>query len=131
MRTQEEILKRFKEVKDIFGTQRGDLISYLTFENAKIFLKEEYVKKVENEEEEWEVLIDAKKEILDYLKFAYEKAESQKGLSAARSMLHFKTWVWIDNPDFYKEIISDINNYYDYGLPTLDKISAFYGYSRD
>jgi len=46
MRTQQEILARFEKADDFFGTQQGDLISYMEFEFAKPFLKEDYVKKL-------------------------------------------------------------------------------------
>lgn len=128
MRTHQEILERFKKVDDFFGTQQGDLISFMEFENAKPHLSEEYLKKVEAGEEKWEQLTDPKKEILEYLEFAYDKAHSQRGLSAGRSMLHFKTWIWLDDEKFYNKIIGMIDNYTDYGLPTLDKISKHYGY---
>jgi len=128
MRTQQEILERFENASDIFGTQKGDLLSYMSFENAKPYLKEDYVKQVEAGEEVWKVSIDPEKEILDYLPFAYEKAEGERGLSAARSMLHFKTWIWLDDEDFYNEVIDLIDNYTNYGIPALDKISRHYGY---
>ena len=51
MRTQEEILARFEKADDFFGTQQSDLLSYMEFEFAKPFLKEDYVKKVETGEE--------------------------------------------------------------------------------
>ncbi len=54
-RTQEEILERFKQVNDLFGTQREDLIEYMEFEYAKQFLKEDYVAQVERGEKKWEV----------------------------------------------------------------------------
>jgi len=130
MRTQEEILARFEKADDIFGTQKSDLLYYMSFENAKPYLKEDYVKQVESGEEKWEVSTDPKKEILEYLDFAYDKAEGERGLSAGRSMLHFKTWIWLDDEIFYNEIIGMIDNYTNYGIPTLDKISKHYGYVR-
>lgn len=126
IRTQEEIKERFDQADDLFGTQKGDLISYMTFENAKPYLKEEYVKQVESGEEKWEQSTDPKKEILEYLDFAYEKAEGERGLSAGRSMLHFKTWIWLESKEFYNEIIDLIDNYTSYGIPVLDKISEHY-----
>lgn len=129
-RTQQEILERFEKANDPFGTQQGDLIDYMDFETARQFLKEDYIKQVESGTAQWEKQTDAKKEILEYLDFAYEKAEGERGLSAARSMLHFKTWTWLDDPTFYDEIIGDIENYTDYGLPTLDKIAKHYGFTR-
>ena len=130
-RTQQEIKQRFDEANDMFGTQHGDLISYMTFETAKEFLKEDYVKQIEGGSEKWEQRTDPKKEILDYLSFAYDKADGERGISAGRSMLHFRTWVWLDDKDFYAEIESLINNYTNYGIPALDKISEHYGYSRN
>lgn len=130
MRTQEEIKARFENAEDFIGTQKGDLIEFMEFDTAKSFLKEDYVKQVESGEEKWEVKTDAKKEILDYLDFAYEKAENERGLSAGRSMLHFKTWIWLDDDKFYNEIIDMIDNYTDYGIPTLNKIAEHYGYVR-
>lgn len=130
MRNQAEIMKRFEESNDLFGTQKGDLISYMTFENAKPHLKEDYVAKVEVGEEKWEPSTDPKKEILEYLDFAYDKAEGQRGLSAGRSMLHFKTWIWLDDQKFYDEVISMIEGYTDYGIPALDRIAEHYSFKR-
>jgi hypothetical protein len=131
MRSQEEIVKRINESDDLFGTQIGDLVDYLEFENAKQFLNQNFIDKVEKSEEEWVVKKEPKNEILDYLDFAYSKAEDERGLSAARSMLHFKSWIWLDDDKFYNEIIDLIDNYTDYGIPALDKISEHYGYLRN
>lgn len=131
MRTQEEILARFKKVDDLFNTQKVDLIDYMTFENAKPYLQEDYVLKVDSGEEKWDMNDDPKKEILEYLDFAYEKAEGERGLSASRCMAHFRTWIWLDDDKFYNEIIHLIDNYTDYGIPALDKISEHYGYIRE
>lgn len=125
-------MERFNEVDDLFGTQKGDLVEFMTYENAKQYLAEDYVAKVESGEETFEPpLTDAKKQILDYLPFAYDKAENQRGLSAARSLLHMKTWIWLDDPDFYKEILPMIENYSDYGIPALDRISIRYNFKRE
>lgn len=130
IRTQEEIKERFEASNDMLGTQQGDLIKYMTFENAKPYLIDEYVKQVEDGEKEWIQNTDPKKDILDYMDFAYDKAEGERGLSAGRSMLHFKTWIWLDNKEFYDEIIDMIDNYSNYGIPTLNKIAEHYGYKR-
>ena len=130
MRTQEEIMSRFEKADDLFGTQKGDLIDYMTFENAKPHLQEEYLAKVESGEEKWDIKTDPKKEILEYLDFAYDKAEGERGLSAGRSMLHFRTWIWLEDEKFYNEVINLIDNYTNYGIPALNKISKHYGYAR-
>lgn len=130
IRTQEEILERFNQVDDILDIQKNDLAAYLSFENVKPFLTEEDVEKVENGDEKWEQSTDPKEDILDYLEFAYEKAENERGLSAYRSMLHFKTWIWLDNEEFYNEIIDMLDNHTEYGIPALDKIAEHYDWER-
>lgn len=130
MRTQEEIIARFNVSDDMMGTQKWDLIELMTYENAKQFLKKEFIESVEKGENKWEQKTETKTTILGYLSFAYDKAEGERGLSAARSMMHFKTWIWFDDEKFYNEIISDIENYTDYGIEVLNKIAAHYGYSR-
>lgn len=126
IRTQEEILARFNEVYDFIQIQRHDLLAFMEYETAKPFLKDEYIEKVISGEESWSHLTDPKKEILDYLEFAYDKARSARGLSAARSLLHFKTWIWLDNDELYKELEESFENYTDYGIPVLDKIAKHY-----
>lgn len=130
MRTQQEIKERFEKNEDLFGTQRSDLIEFMNLETAKLYLKGDYLAKVEAGEEIWGAKSDARKEILDYLDFAYEKAENERGLSAARSLLHMKTWIWLDDQVFYDEVIDLIEDYTDYGLPALDKIAQHYGFVR-
>lgn len=131
VRTQEEILARIKskESDDFFGTQKSDLIDSLTFENAIEFLKDDYVKDVKDGKQEYKQITDTKEAILDYLPFAYEKCYGQRGLSAARSLLHFKSWIWLDDADFYDKFMSMYNgDHNDYGKSILDAISKHYGF---
>ncbi|WP_375560213.1 hypothetical protein ACE193_21275 [Bernardetia sp. OM2101] len=129
-RTQEEIRERFDKAKDFLDVQKKDLLEFMEFETAKDLLNKEYVKQVEAGEEIWEVE-NAKEKIMDYLPFAYEKAENERGISAARSMLHFKTWIWIDNAEFYDEILPMLKDYTNYGIPTLNRIAEKYGYIKE
>lgn len=62
-RTQAEIMERFNTVDDFMGIQKSDLIPYMTFENAKPFLKDEYVSLVNEGEEIWTPLTKAKLEV--------------------------------------------------------------------
>lgn len=100
MRTQQEIIDKIKstdEYDDFFGVIRCDLVDFLEYENAKEFLKEGATKK------KWDKLrtpmTDAaiKKEINKYMQFAWEKANSCRGLSANRSINHMSAWLWILN----------------------------------
>ena len=115
-RTQEQILVRIKEIEsdDFFGFQTSDLIQFLTFENAKPWLKEGVAA------EQWEQGVDPVELIKDYLPFAWDKANNCRGLSAGRSLEHMKAWVWLDDkPDLLKQIEED---YEYYGKPHLVKI---------
>jgi len=129
MRTQEEVIERINEVDDFFGFEQRDLIQFLDFEHAQEFFKEEFVEQVKQGKEKWETT-DAKKTILEYLPFAYQKAEDERGLSAGRSMKHFRAWIWFDDPEFFEKVLPLIDNYTDYGIPALDAISEHYGFKR-
>lgn len=120
-RTQDEILVRIKTVEkdDFFGFQTGDLIEFLTYENAKPWLKEGATA------EQWKHLTDPVERLKDYMPFAWDKANDCRGLSAGRSLEHMKAWVWLDgNIDLLTQIEED---YEYYGKPHLVKICQAYG----
>ncbi len=131
-RTIEEIVTRINDRKyhDFLGTQGSDLVGALPYEAAKPFLNDEFIKKHEAGEEKWEPTTDFKKEILEYLPFAFGKAWDERGISAERSLYHLKTWIWLDGNDaFYEKVLPFIENYTDYGLPALRMIAEEYGYT--
>jgi len=57
----------------------------------------------------------------DYIDFAFEKAENQRGISAERSIWKFKQWLWVLEDD---SIPTD--NYCDYGIEILKCITEKY-----
>ncbi len=123
MRTQAEILERIEAVKndDFFGFQRSDLIDYLDFEHAKPYLKDG-VSEAQWAERE---ILEPEQAILDYLPFAWEKANDERGLSANRSMEHMKAWLWLAGDDD----VSWIDERYEfYGKPHLERISERFGF---
>lgn len=127
VRTQEEILNRLKTGKlDIFGTQRADLVDALTYENAEPFLEDDYKKAVKDGSIVYDQLVDPLYKIVDYIDFAQGKIDDERGLSAMRSMLHFKTWIWLIDPEFYNEIGEELEEYNDYGQENLDRIKERY-----
>ena len=133
MRTQQQILERFRSENDPLGIQKQDLLYFMDFETAKSvsgLLDEDFVQRIESGKQQWEMLIDPKKQILNYLGFAYDKAYSKRAMSVERSLLHFRTWVWLDDPEFYESIISLVDNHTDYGIPALDAIAEHYGYEK-
>lgn len=118
MRTQEEILQRIPTItiaNDIFGVEKVDLISALNYENAKPFLNN-------TDEDEWEPITDFKKEMKDYMDFALDKAINERGLSAYRSLSHYRAWLWLDGDE---EIWPNILDYTGYGMNKLLKICKY------
>lgn len=133
MRTQQELIDRYNDYisNDVLFVQRSDLAEFMTLETARPFLNEEAVKKFDAGEDQWgEVATDSKSIIIDYLTFAYDQANARRPLASARSLLHFKTWIWFDDDQFYQEILPLIDDYDNFGLPALDKIAEHYGYEK-
>lgn len=123
MRTQDEILARIKEVEahDMFGFETSDLVGALDFEHAKPYLKEGVTA-----DDEW--LEESEDELRDravkYLEFAYDKAESHRGLSAGRSVAHYTSWLWLLGvlPDDWDDV-----PYENYGVPKLFRAAEALG----
>ena len=92
MRTDAEILARISERSniDFFAWEANDLIVRLSFDVAKPMLKEDA------KPEEWTVKPRDRDavlaEMLEYMPFALEKANEQRGISAGRSMHRFMAW---------------------------------------
>lgn len=125
MRTGEEILEKIKEIEneDIFGFMRTDLIVRLPFNLAKPFLKENA------KESDWKIAPRDRDsiltEMLEYMPFAWEKANNFRGLSAGRSMNHYSVWVWLAGDD-----LGDLNEYQYYGKNNLVRICEHYGWDH-
>ena len=127
IKTPEEIVGRIRQIlsdgSDFFGFQAFDLISFLPFAEAKEFLKPDVT------QEQWtpsdrdnEAITRA---ILDYMPFAWEKANDCRGLSANRSIEHMKAWLWLLDD----ELTDDLDGMYEYyGKPCLRVICEKYGW---
>ena len=123
MRTDQEIIDRInarKEV-DFFGFELTDLLIRLPFELAKPFLNPDV------KGEDWKVQPRDRdsvlKEMLEYMPFAWDKANNCRGLSAVRSMSHYTAWVWLAGDD-----LGDLTEYEFYGKDNLVKICDHYGW---
>ena len=125
MRTDEEILSRIESVTDSdwLGTQRNDLINRLPFISAKQFLVEGVT------ESEWVPLSRDRDtvlaEMLEYMPFAWGKANNERGISAGRSMDHYTSWSWLLGDDF-----GDLSRYQYYGKDNLVRICEKYGWDH-
>lgn len=123
MRTQEEIVERFKARKeyDIFGWEVNEYLYYLDYKHAKPFLK------ADTKDKSWEIekMTPAEK-IKDYMKFAWEKANGCRGISAGRSLSHMVAWLWLDGQDKFLEEWHNLEDYEYYGKPQLIAICELY-----
>ena len=131
MRTQKEIIEKIKEWqrKDLLGFKISELLPYLSFENAKEFLKPDCTEK------DWGKVIqpsrrNIKNKMIKYMPFAWRKANDCRGISAGRSMSHYVAWFWLLGDKEYDEF-KDIENYEYYGKNELAEICYFLGLDSD
>jgi hypothetical protein len=125
LREQNEYSKKFDEILsegNIFEFRDSILVSLLTFETAKPFLQDGYVSDVESGVKNWECITNIEEctqEFLDYMNFAWGKAEDQRGLYASRSIDKLSIWLWAMNREDLVNIIKDDDLYNPYGAPAL------------
>src|SRR5271155_995226 len=97
--TQDELVQKFKSYEkgyeDFFGAIRGDILPYMDYPHAKEFLKDDVTQEQWDKERHQLTRENVLKEMLDYMPFAWEKANSQRGLSANRSINHFEAWLFL------------------------------------
>lgn len=120
-RTAEQILERIEKRKplDIFGFEWPYLLDVLTFEQARPYLKAEATPA------DWNVksLAQIREEAINYMPFAWEKANGCRGLSAGRSIAHYQAWLWLLGVDW----VDELENYQYYGKDELVRICNFLG----
>ena len=126
MRTDEEIVARIeaRKAEDFSGFETTDLLIRLPFEAALPYLN---VKTKAAGSEKWKQAPRDReavlKEMLEYMPFAWEKANDCRGLSAGRTMNHYMAWVWLAGDD-----LGDLTDYQYYGKDNLVKICNHYGW---
>lgn len=125
MRTQEEIIQRIKDrsPQDFFGFEIDDYFRALSKESLES-LRGDIVKEDANLSEFQPDLINDDailKQCRDYMDFAWDKANSGRGISASRSMSHYKAWLWMLGEDQFE----DIDDYQYYGKDNLRRICEF------
>ncbi len=124
MRSVPEIIAKIESHKnDFFGFIASDLIAYLSFSDAKPFLKDE-AKEAEWKPESVE-RDDVLAKMLGYMPFAWGKANDCRGLSAGRSIEHMRAWLWMIGEDRMSDLIED---YSHYGKPQLRAICNRFGW---
>jgi hypothetical protein len=122
VRTEREILDRIEARKeeDMFGFEWPYYLSGLSFDAAKKYLKPEAVA------EGWEIKdADAlRQEAIDYMPFAWDKANNCRGISVNRSVMHYQAWLWLLGEDWGDQLMDD---YEYYGKPQLVRVCEYLG----
>jgi len=127
-RTDVEILAKIKEIEaqeHLFEFVTADLKEYLSYEAVKPFLKEGVTEKdwTHKPKDRDSIL----KQMKDYMTFAWDKANNERGLSASRTMDHYTAWIWMLG-DEEVDIFGNIQEYEFYGKPQLKAICDHYGW---
>jgi hypothetical protein len=131
MRSLVEIVEKIKvlnSIEDYFGAERSELVQALPFEEAKPWLAENA------EKADW-TAATATDELVrtsaaEYLRFAIGKAENHRGISASRSIDHFRGWVWLSAPrEIYDQFLE--TSYTNYGAPQLKFAATALGLSAE
>lgn len=124
--TEQQILARIEErkPKDVFGFEWREYLSHLGFEAAKPFLAPD------ESEEGWgealPVTTEAlNAEMLDYMPFAWQKANNCRGISAERNIAYFVAWTWLAGDTPLSREIDSIPHMF-YGKPVLCLICRHY-----
>ena len=128
--TQDEIVARIEAVKesDMFGAQVQELLPALDFAHAQPYLKDGVT------ESDWEGLYkdneeDLRQSAREYYEFAIGKATDHRGLSAARSIDHYKGWVFLLANDKVGEF--EDTDYAQYGVPQLKLAAELLGFPEE
>lgn len=124
MRTQDEILQRFKvlhgapddargSLDDLFGFRQEALLESMTLETAERtgLLKEDF------DRSKW-TDPDVESTAREYLLFAIGKAVNHRGLSAGRSIEKLGEWLWVLGDEALLERF-ELAPYAQYGAPKL------------
>lgn len=126
-RTSEDIVARIKEIgpEDFFGWEGSDLVAYLPFDMAKQFLKDDATAEQWAEDDRPTTRESVVAEIVDYMPFAWEKANDQRGISANRSISHMRAWTWLLDDGTYEKM--EALEYQHYGKEKLVSVCESLG----
>lgn len=130
MRTDDEIIEMYKakSIDDLFGCWIK-VLHYVPIEARSRVVTVETVHDLGDTVGDYTRKTILNK-ILEYMPFAWEKANSCRGLSAARSIDHMAAWVFLlgESEQELFEFIEDPDNYYHYGKPILERICQHFGW---
>ena len=127
MRTQDELVERYNARKphDPLGFEVHQYIRFMDYEHAKEFLKPEV--KPDDWDNDRVDPANIRDIMIDYMAFAWDKANNARGISAGRSMMHYQAWLWIEGSDEAVALAESLETYDNYGKPELREICQFLG----
>ena len=131
MKSVEEIKNKMETgfENDFFGHGVEDLKYALPFEEVKQYLATEVSETEWEEKHRLSTDEKVKEEMLNYLPFAWEKANNERGLSADRSIRHFIAWAWLIDDELCEKLENMYKtNYAEYGKPILAYLNEVLGY---
>ncbi len=108
-RTPEQIVERIcaRKPDDFFGFEITDYLIRLPFAQAKEFLKPDAP------EEGWKIYEKPPlEELREYMDFAWDKANNNRGISASRSVAHCRAWLWLAGREDVGDILEDHHKLY-------------------
>lgn len=127
MATIDAILERCRATSNaLFDFGPEVLISYLPVDQAREFLKPEVTA------EQWEegrLPLDREtviRQMGEYMDFAWEKANDERGLSAIRSVQKMQAWLFLLGDAELLAFAENDRNYAPYGKPILRRICDAY-----
>lgn len=125
-RTQNEIVARIEQRKaaDPFGFEWPFYVGALDWAHAKPYLKEGAKESGWKRQDDAEVRAEA----IDYMEFAWDKANGCRGLSAGRSLSHYIAWLWLLGDD---ELWPTLTDYQYYGKDELRSICEYLDLDAD
>ena len=127
LQSSKSIREKYDTVKenDFFGFASQVYFEFIDWEDCKDLYQAEYIQDVESGKEKFEPITDimeAAQDFLDYMNFAWGKAQDKRGISASRSITKLSAWLWImGRPDLSEEIEKD-ELYNPYGASALISI---------
>lgn len=129
MKTHTEIVEYYRTVRgdDFFGFTGEVLLPFLPFDQVKEFLKSTAIAE-KWEEPELLTHDNIISQMREYMKFALEKAENHRGISAGRSIEKMLAWLWLLSDEEIIIFAKTDGHYQNYGVPILKCIAEKYDF---
>lgn len=122
-RAPDEVITRIKARMDadMFGFEWPIYLEVLAFDQARPFLKPDATG------EGWptpKTVAQLREKAIQYMDFAWQKANNCRGISASRSISHYQAWLWLLGETWGDSLFDE---YEFYGKPQLVRICEHFG----